>query len=163
MVDNMKTCKKCKVEKELNNFGRCSANKDGINNWCKPCNVDAVRQRRLANPTQRKEYNSSVPDKIKTYSKTYRTNNKEARKNSLLKVRYGITLEQYNDLYQRQNAVCAVCHKPNSNGKPLFVDHNHTTGQVRGLLCSTCNTALGMLQEDITIISNLAEYLKLFI
>lgn len=59
--------------------------------------------------------------------------------------RYGITVEQYDSMLAEQNGRCPLCgDKP----KRLFVDHCHKTNEVRGLLCSNCNTVLGMVKEN---------------
>lgn len=78
-----------------------------------------------------------------------------------LKRRYGITTEQYDKLLKDQNGLCKLCGNPsgfkNSN-KRLFVDHNHKTGKVRGLLCNGCNIALGKLDLD-NWLTNALDYL----
>lgn len=79
---------------------------------------------------------------------------------------YGITSEEYAELLVKQDGVCAVCFRPETNTfrgriKQLSVDHNHLTGNIRGLLCSKCNTALGLLQENKLIIQSLIRYLNL--
>jgi Recombination endonuclease VII len=76
----------------------------------------------------------------------------------LLKKRYGITLEQYEKMFQKQDGKCAICLKPSI--KRLAVDHNHDTGKVRGLLCSNCNPLLGFATDSITILENAVAYLK---
>jgi len=74
-----------------------------------------------------------------------------------LKYRHGITPEQYETMLESQAGCCAVCGaKP--NGRRLHVDHNHTTGAVRGLLCHNCNVALGLLAEDSGRLRALATY-----
>ena len=82
-----------------------------------------------------------------------------------LKHTYGITLEEYEKMLIVQNNVCAVCLQPETGirrgeVKSLDVDHNHETGHIRGLLCSACNTALGLLKEDALRISKLLEYVQ---
>lgn len=76
--------------------------------------------------------------------------------------RYGVTYEEYMSMTEKQNNLCAVCGEPENNGrrKRLSVDHCHSMGHVRGLLCSNCNTALGLLKEDPIRIKKLLEYLK---
>lgn len=81
------------------------------------------------------------------------------RKNSYLKGLYGITLRQYNDLVRKQGGVCAICQLP-PNGERLGVDHDHATGQIRGLLCRHCNKALGSFQDDPHLVQQAADYLK---
>lgn len=67
-----------------------------------------------------------------------------------LKRHYGITLEQYAKMYKKQNGVCAICNKPETaKGKEfLAVDHDHTTNQIRQLLCGNCNKGLGLFLES---------------
>lgn len=61
---------------------------------------------------------------------------------------YGITPEQYAELFRKQNGMCAICHQPpRGKMKSLSVDHDHNTGKVRGLLCITCNRAVGYLDN----------------
>jgi hypothetical protein len=67
---------------------------------------------------------------------------------TLLKHRYGITIEQYETQNKEQNSLCAICGQPpRGKTKRLFVDHNHTTDKTRGLLCITCNRAIGYLEN----------------
>lgn len=74
--------------------------------------------------------------------------------------KYGLTLDQYDELSIQQGDVCALCGNVNKNGKRLFVDHNHKTGQVRGLLCNNCNSGLGFFRDNPQILANAIEYLK---
>jgi hypothetical protein len=84
-----------------------------------------------------------------------------ARKKHKLKYNYGITLEEYNAKLEEQLGVCAICKgdKPGGNGD-FYVDHNHTTGQVRGLLCHWCNFMIGQSKENPEILSAGIDYLK---
>ena len=78
-----------------------------------------------------------------------------------LKYRYGITLEKYNDLAQKQNNQCAICARNVSDNKMrrLSVDHDHKTGRMRGLLCSACNRGIGYLADDVSRVVSAARYL----
>lgn len=62
-----------------------------------------------------------------------------------LRQRYGIDAAEYESMYRAQDGVCAICRNTCSLGRQLSVDHCHESGEVRGLLCSNCNTALGKL------------------
>lgn len=65
-----------------------------------------------------------------------------------LKKTYGITLEDYNELFLRQNEKCAICGKAQTESNRRFgVDHDHRTGKIRGILCSGCNSALGYFER----------------
>ncbi len=83
-----------------------------------------------------------------------------------LKRAYGITLEDYNLMLEKQNGKCAICKNEVTNkfskGKihNLSVDHCHKTGKVRGLLCRKCNQGLGSFAENILSLENAIKYLK---
>jgi hypothetical protein len=72
----------------------------------------------------------------------------------------GCTLEMYQAFLKIQDHVCAICKKPDPNGKRLAVDHDHQTQQVRGLLCSWCNRGLGMFRDDVAAVKRAAIYLE---
>jgi len=94
-------------------------------------------------------------------ARTQRT--KEQRKNEWLKRKYGLTLEIFNLMLIEQDGRCAICGTTNPGGKSgddFSVDHSHTTGQVRGLLCQTCNQTLGLMQESSKNLRLAAEYLN---
>ncbi len=79
----------------------------------------------------------------------------EIRRGRSLKKLYGITSEEYNSMVDKQNGLCAICGSPektfDSNTKQtkvLSVDHNHETGQIRGLLCNSCNRGIGLIGDS---------------
>ena len=74
-----------------------------------------------------------------------------------LRKNFGITLEEYTEIYNSQGGECAICNQPSDEA--LHLDHNHTTGDNRGLLCRACNHSLGLLKEDMQTIMNMYEYL----
>jgi hypothetical protein len=88
--------------------------------------------------------------------KVCRNHNKQA---SRYKVVYGTTMEHINTLKQEQHNKCAICSKTEPGNKRLSVDHNHITGEIRGLLCNNCNRAIGLLQDNVNIIKNAVSYL----
>lgn len=89
-----------------------------------------------------------------------RRKNPDIQRNHRMRHRYGISLEQYNEMLERQGGVCAVCGRAGHTKHPLHVDHDHETGQVRELLCGLCNAALGSLGEDLERIDALASYVR---
>lgn len=74
--------------------------------------------------------------------------------------KYGITHDDYLALKAEQGNRCAVCQRPPLGNGRLVIDHNHATGQVRGLLCGNCNTALGMLGDDPDVLRSASQYLR---
>lgn len=83
----------------------------------------------------------------------------EGMKNRQLKTLYGITLADFEQMLAEQNGLCKICNQP-EEGKSLCVDHCHTTGVVRGLLCGHCNRGLGYFRDDIGRLEKAIEYLK---
>ena len=74
---------------------------------------------------------------------------------------YGITLDEYNELLIKQNYSCKICGKHESEfDRKLSVDHNHTTGKIRGLLCGNCNTGLGLFKDNKELLLKSVDYLK---
>jgi len=65
-----------------------------------------------------------------------------------LKKNYGMTVEEYNSKFEKQNGLCAICGGVNKDGRNLFVDHNHQNGKTRDLLCHNCNAVIGLAGED---------------
>jgi hypothetical protein len=128
-----KTCSICDTDLDLKEFYKAKTWKDGFMSWCKGCHSKKVKA----------NYNPLV------------------RKSRKLKYNYGITLEEYNNKLKEQGDVCAICKSdtPGGNGD-FYVDHNHTTGQVRGLLCHWCNFMIGQSKESPEILSAGIDYLK---
>jgi len=133
----MKQCTLCKESKPFEAFYNRKASKDGHSPHCIPCHKGKAAERR-ATP----EY-------------------KVWKKNRSLVYKYGITLDEYNDMHYKQRGTCAICEKPEPiKTQPLAVDHCHDTGKVRGLLCSNCNMGIGKLMDDEKIILKAAEYIS---
>jgi hypothetical protein len=72
---------------------------------------------------------------------------------------YGLTIEQYNSILSTQGGRCRICGEENIQGHRLYVDHNHRTGKVRGLLCSGCNLGIGFFGESIVKMVKAIQYL----
>ena len=137
----MKKCSKCKEIKSLLEFhNRKATSGDGLQYHCRVCQLVIQRKR-----------NACHPKKVQ-----------KERKKSHLRSSYGITLEEYQAMFDKQLNKCGICaieHTNTTGG--LFVDHNHTTGKVRGLLCKKCNTAIGLLNDDPLTIDNAKLYVEL--
>jgi len=85
---------------------------------------------------------------------------KVTKRKHALKQNYGITLEQYDEMFKKQNGICAICKKINLDGHRLSVDHNHTTGKVRSLLCNRCNFLVGAIENNKDLIKQVFKYLE---
>lgn len=97
------------------------------------------------------------------YQKKWDSENKETKAISRRKTKlksYGLTLEDYDRLASLQNGVCAICSSPCNTWEVLSVDHCHTTNEVRGLLCLSCNMGLGHFKDDVEKLANAIKYLN---
>jgi uncharacterized protein YmfQ (DUF2313 family) len=77
-----------------------------------------------------------------------------------LKSTFGITVEEYRALFKAQGGVCAICNTDTPTGYNWHVDHCHTTGKVRGILCSKCNQGLGLFNDKENLLERAASYLR---
>ena len=117
-----------------------------------------------------KEYYDKNPDKAKEKRRKYNANwvakNPNANRNKHYKKRYGITVEQYEAMAKAQNYLCAICNLPETKKRKdgtisiLAVDHDHTTGAVRELLCTGCNHMLGNIENKNVSLDAIASYIK---
>lgn len=160
-----KKCTKCKIEKELTEYHKHKNGKNGLRATCKVCNkiehqlwVDNNRDKTRANSAKFAKVNR---DKCNAKLKRYRKKYPEKEKSRRLKKRYGITLDDYNDMLKNQNECCDICKKHKTTWKiPLNVDHCHTTGKVRGLLCGQCNRGIGIFEDNPDFLENAKKYLE---
>ncbi len=95
------------------------------------------------------------------WTRTHKGRYKEKRKNYFLIKNYGISAEQYNEIFAKQNGRCKICNRHQSEFKrSLAVDHDHNTNKVRGLLCHHCNSAIGHFFENPQIMERAIIYVK---
>jgi hypothetical protein len=157
-MTNSKSCFRCKLDLPLTEFYPASANKDGLMGTCKACRSlyqkaryvkDAERNRQYANA-----YRKDNPDTVReTKRRHYQQHS--VRNNHLNRARkYGLTIEELDDLILRYNSVCPIC---GANEK-LYIDHDHETNEVRGMLCNNCNRKLGWV--DKVRLEKVASYLR---
>ncbi len=78
----------------------------------------------------------------------------------MLKIKYGISVNQYEAMVSSQNNRCAICESGSKNGKRLNIDHDHSSGKVRQLLCHQCNSILGYAGENILVLYKAADYIE---
>ncbi len=110
--------------------------------------------------TQRRCQECQKKKTYENYHKAEERNKGEKNHRYQLQQKYGITIDTYNTLLHAQGGTCAICNAP-PNGRRLSVDHNHTTGIVRGLLCSKCNTGLGNFGDSRFRLQRAIKYLMI--
>lgn len=123
---------------------------------CKECKeAIAGRRRQFCNKLCKKIYH----DRIAVHKYNTDPDRRSHVRNLQLIRTFGITLEQFNQMIEKQNGVCAICEKVPSDEKWFCVDHNHTTNVVRSLLCSPCNLILGLARENPNTLLSAAKYM----
>jgi len=161
-----KTCTKCGEEKSLTEY--YVSNRQGeqyTNPQCKKCcNQYSTQYAKTHRGITRKavsKWTKNNPEKNRYKSKRWKSNNPEYRREYELKTRYGLTLEDYKQLIKDQDGKCAICGEVAQDTlSSLFVDHDHITGEIRGLLCIRCNAGIGFLQDSPIICREAANYLE---
>ena len=149
-----KRCPRCKEDKPRTCFYSRKRSKDGLNCYCKECSK-AIRT---------KFYRENKV-KCNKWSADYRKQNKKKIDDGERKRKFGLELGEFDKTKDAQKGLCAICGLPESakrknKVKELAVDHNHTTKEIRGLLCHKCNIALGLLKVDIFGILPLQKAIK---
>ena len=107
---------------------------------------DAVMKKRRQKQAERycdSEKGKATKKKFWTPGTEYYEQSRRSIRKYQLKKNFGLTLEDYDNMLEYQKGMCAICGGVNKNGMRLAVDHNHDTGEIRGLLCQRCNTHLG--------------------
>lgn len=134
------TCSKCREAKTEADFHKSRQHPNGIHLWCLACRRDSARKRWAADPAAASA----------------------AHIRRAVKHRYGITWEQYEALVLAQNGKCGICGgtQLRGHGGRLCIDHDHATGRIRGLLCTSCNLAVGYLADSAERAEALAAYLR---
>ena len=130
-----RVCSYCKVEKKYSEFHLHKGHPHGVSYRCKEC----------ARKNNKKYYD---PVRMRSLA---------------LKRLYGITLDDYNRMLKIQNNRCAICNGTetiNRHHNNLSVDHCHATGKVRGLLCSSCNSGIGKMKDDVELLEKAIAYLR---
>jgi hypothetical protein len=203
-MDDMKTCNKCNIERNITEFKQDPRNKDGLQGICKICNREWNAKRRAERKLgigliaiTEKQCNScgevkavdqfykdlgiadgratickicrdlsmnlwreSHRDEYNKYMRDFRAGNREWAKNTDLKRTYGISLADYNHMLAEQGGKCKLCKKGPQGKRPLVVDHNHDSGEIRGLLCYGCNRKISILEKSVEEQQEAIEYVK---
>lgn len=170
-----KHCPNCDRDLPFSAFGACKNKKSGLQSWCKECKSENSKQRLLredvkeANRKKSAQARKLNPEKIKETARKHREKVKNdpekiAERNRQKLERhylqeYGLTIQQVEDKKAAQGYKCAICGISFADTKNAHVDHNHETGQVRDILCSSCNMGIGKFKESIPSLEKAIAYL----
>lgn len=148
-----KVCSKCGETKPVEEFGETVAQTHQGWAWrshCRKCSSESCRKYGTENKPRRnarlKQWRKENPDKAKKLDRR-----------RMLKRNYGLSPESADKLFRDAGEKCEVCGTAETR---LCIDHCHTTGRVRGILCTSCNTFLGRIENNSSLLKNLETYLK---
>ena len=127
-----KRCSQCYITKSIDDFHKDKTRSFGRRSHCKQCESLKYQE--------------------------YAAKNREKIEDKRLRRIYGIGYGDYLEMVEKQGDRCGMCGTTENPYKSWYVDHNHATGKVRGLLCNNCNTALGMLNDDPELIEKAKQW-----
>ena len=156
--EQTKRCPRCGETKSFSEFSKDRHNKHGLQSKCKACQASYQREHREESNERTRRWAKNNPEKRKEAQRKYDRANPDKAMAKHLRRKFGITLDEYNRLLEKQGGVCAICGASPQN-RNLSVDHDHATGKVRGLLCVNCNSAMGQAGDDPARLQKMIEYL----
>ncbi len=174
----VKVCGGCKRSLEETSFHKSSKTSDGLQSQCKECTRahqkrwlerrpekvaeyrEASRVRMVGKYATDEDHRETVRQRVRDWrAKVGPEHVAKIQRKQLLKREYSMTLEQFEAMLATQKGVCALCGKDGGK-RGLSVDHDHDTGGIRGLLCTRCNVALGVIGDNIEGVQKVMEYLR---
>jgi hypothetical protein len=180
----MKVCTKCKKEKDKTFFGKDTSRKDLLNPWCKECKRQASLVYKAENKEKIAAYYLKNKDKVsalnaawraknkekiiayrienKNYYRDYQLTHKEEQKDWRRRKLYGISNDDFREILEIQENKCLICKELFSDNNLPHVDHCHCSGELRGILCGTCNRALGLFKDRPDLCRAAADYLEIY-
>lgn len=145
-VGDRKTCSTCRGVKALGEFHRNRHRPDGLHSDCKSCVRAAGAKWRRENPEKKAKQNRAKNLQRDYYKYAFS--------------KYGMTPGDFDAMPAAQRGVCAICGGVEPGERWLHVDHCHSTGRVRGLLCGHCNKGLGLFRDNTEFLAKAIEYLR---
>lgn len=175
----MKNCKTCRSDKPESEYYAYSYSADRLMYICKKCHLVNCKNYRAQNQEKIKSINRNCyqakreerldsqkayyqinKEKIKEYRRGWSRKHPSYAKSNDLKRKYNLSLNEFNEMLTSQSGSCAICLSPFNENLIPYVDHCHVTQKVRALLCSSCNTSLGLLKENTAILNSMIKYLE---
>jgi hypothetical protein len=140
--------------------------RDGRRNECKPCNLAAKRERYARDPAKHiskvKRWQQDNAESLNAYRREYnaRPERKRALRDAYYRRTFGISADDFDALLAEQGGGCAICGCVPEREASLHVDHDHLSGEIRGILCIGCNQGLGQFRDDPDLLERAAGYVR---
>lgn len=161
-----KACRICGTAKPLGEFHRAAGMRDGHRNECRDCfralSRDRYRRNRERYIAGVKRWQQENSDRLNEYRRARRQlpEVKRQQRSGYYLRTYGVSADDVDAMLEAQGGGCAICLRRPERQASLHLDHDHQTGWLRGVLCSTCNQALGHLRDDPVLIERAVVYLR---
>lgn len=154
-------CTKCKVDQPETNFYKDRSKPSGIHSNCKTCQSSRVKTKRTNDHVWRKKQ----IEKSKQYREKNPEQTKLSIKNWTYKTKYGITYHQFLSKINEQDGLCKICStklevEGRNCSQKAVVDHCHSTGKIRGIICHRCNVGLGNFLDNAQLLNKAQEYIS---
>jgi hypothetical protein len=153
VTNGFRTCKVCNEKKSIDRFQEYGYQ-------CRECRTEKQRAYYASLPPETAEERKKKNEYLAKWRLKNADKVKEQSRVKHLRRKFNLSPEQYDIMSKAQKNVCAICQEKCETEMNLAVDHCHTTGKIRGLLCKNCNTAIGLFKEDIDNMLRAIEYIK---
>lgn len=149
-------CRSCQIEKPLDQFGtfKSGDKPGGRRKTCNFCRAQKAKELRAADPEKYRALDRAKYERARAMGKT-----QAYHRNRHLTQKYGITAEEWDVMFESQHHACAICRSDQTSWN-WCVDHDHETGNVRGILCQGCNTLIGMAKDHPEVLDDAKRYLE---
>lgn len=148
----LKSCKGCNLTLPISSFGKTYTSENGYRSKCKKC-MSREKCNWAKTPRGKKKYHDQ-------YARKRERLTTEGYRWRRIKQKYGISQAEYEALLSSQNGKCGICFTGTPTRGTFAVDHCHDTGRIRGLLCSTCNSGIGLLKDKLEILEAAVAYMR---
>lgn len=151
-VPDTKVCRRCEVEKKAEEFSAMPSSGDGLYSYCRACKASMVRRYTARN-------GDAVRERARQRNATPK--GRLATRKANLKRVFGIEKTEYDKRWRAQGKKCAICERTRKRNEKYFaLDHDHSSGAHRGILCPNCNRALGLAADNIDLLKRAEKYLR---
>lgn len=149
-------CAACMAQQSERRRRRYAANPEAGREASRRYRAKWTPEQRREKSEYGKRYKRAHPEDVAAYRSGYAAANRD----KVLRAKYGVTSEEWDELMAAQGGACAICGSADHRGNGWHTDHNHDTGKVRGILCHHCNVGIGLFQDDPAGLIAAAEYLR---
>lgn len=154
-LECVRSCATCGLAKPETEFRLRKSHATGLHyrgKVCRACHQKKSLAWRKANPGRVQKYNAKAREKDPD-------RNRKLALESHFRRKFGITMQQRDEMLESQGGRCMICDTDTPRGKGWCVDHHHDNGRIRGILCAPCNSFIGLAKESVVILQRAIKYL----